>query len=265
MDMTKGPSPIPRKPGVDEAYGAMLGWIGANFEQEDGATARLTQNGLPYYTLRLAVQDDGSNRAWEVLLTRAFQDLMMEIKLAGAVKLIWRTRPYLDYDEEDQTHYIRARLVSLNKEGKEVISPRAVAEGAPTPRIVPPGMPPEMPPLGYDFLGPREEAVVLCGLICHNVVKALNDSRGEFTVSWDESRASTMQGVIAILDNPLLTPEQSHQSWMDFKVAQGWKFGPNKDPVAKTHPLMIPYSELPKEQQVKDAIFGAIVRTFFGI
>jgi hypothetical protein len=64
-----------------------------------------------------------------------------------------------------------------------------------------------------------------------------------------------------ILDNPNTTPEASHESWMAEKVAAGWVYGPTKDPVAKTHPCIVAYSELPPEQRAKDHLFGAIVRS----
>jgi hypothetical protein len=261
MDMGNGPKADKAAEKVDEEMGSLLAWTGAHFEQEDGATARQTQEGLPYYTVRLAARKDG--RAWGIHLIHAFQEVLEGLRSAGARKIIWRTRPYLA--EDDQMHYIRARLVTLDDLGNAVLTPHAVKENQPTPEIPYPEQLQEMPPLGYDFLGPREEAVVLCAMIAYQVTKALNDSRGEFTLSWDQSRASTVAGVMAILDNPNLTPEQSHASWMEYKRADGWQLGPTKDPAAKTHPLLVPYDMLPDDQKVKDAIFGAIVRTFFGI
>lgn len=51
-----------------------------------------------------------------------------------------------------------------------------------------------------------------------------------------------------------LTP-LSHENWMKFKKDDGWTYGKYKDPKKKTHPLLVPYDELPFDQQVKDAIF----------
>lgn len=79
--------------------------------------------------------------------------------------------------------------------------------------------------------------------------------------SWDDApawqRTSAVNGVVGVLDGN--GPEQSHESWLKEKEADGWVYGTSKDPVAKTHPCMVPYDQLPPEQKVKDAIFVAVV------
>jgi len=40
--------------------------------------------------------------------------------------------------------------------------------------------------------------------------------------------------------------------------------GETKDPDKKQHPCLVPYNELSKEQQIKDALFTAIVDSFKG-
>jgi hypothetical protein len=54
-------------------------------------------------------------------------------------------------------------------------------------------------------------------------------------------------------------PSASHNSWLRQKEEDGWKYGPVKDADKKEHPCFIPYEELPREQQAKDYLFGAIV------
>lgn len=54
-------------------------------------------------------------------------------------------------------------------------------------------------------------------------------------------------------------PEASHESWMAQKVADGWVYGETKDPEAKTHPCIVPFADLPKEQQAKDFLFRGVV------
>lgn len=82
---------------------------------------------------------------------------------------------------------------------------------------------------------------------------------------WDmakgEIRESAISGVQAVLDNPGQTPEQSHEGWMAFKESYGWKYGPVKNEETKEHPCLVPYSELPAKEKVKDELFQAIVRT----
>lgn len=85
---------------------------------------------------------------------------------------------------------------------------------------------------------------------------------------WDEApealRASVRDGVRALLEGRVSTPEQSHENWLRYKEAEGYRYGEVKDVEAKTHPCFLPYAELPVEQRRKDHIFRAIVGTFLG-
>lgn len=56
-----------------------------------------------------------------------------------------------------------------------------------------------------------------------------------------------------------LTPEQrmpymalEHRRWMRFMCLRGWRYAPVRDNTAHCHPLMIPFDELPQNQQIKD-------------
>ncbi len=51
----------------------------------------------------------------------------------------------------------------------------------------------------------------------------------------------------------------SHDSWMAQKVAEGWVYGPEKNPELKQHHCIVPFDALPVEQQAKDFIFRGIV------
>ena len=54
-------------------------------------------------------------------------------------------------------------------------------------------------------------------------------------------------------------PEASHLSWMQQKLKEGWKYGPIKNPELKEHPCLVPFDQLPVEQQAKDHIFRGVV------
>lgn len=101
--------------------------------------------------------------------------------------------------------------------------------------------------------------------VAHEVNRAYctaigDDSQPEWDVAPEWQRESAIAGVQAHLDGAL-TPEESHESWSAVKLAEGWTYGEVKDPEAKTHPCLVPYSDLPLEQRVKDYLFGAVVRS----
>lgn len=75
----------------------------------------------------------------------------------------------------------------------------------------------------------------------------------------EHTKASIMNGVVAILDGRITAPSQSHENWVKFKRDEGWTYGEVKDGEAKTHPLLVPYDELSAEARRKDSLFFAIV------
>lgn len=102
-------------------------------------------------------------------------------------------------------------------------------------------------------------------MVCHEVNKAVCEANGDMSQpSWENApewqRKSAMNGVKFHLSGNH-NVEDSHVNWMEQKIADGWIYGPVKDEVAKTHPCLVPFNELPKEQQLKDYIFRAIVHS----
>lgn len=87
--------------------------------------------------------------------------------------------------------------------------------------------------------------------------------------NWDLApewqKDSARNGVMAILKNPQQTPEASHVGWYEQKFNEGWRYGDVKDPIAKLHPCMRPYHELPPQQRAKDSIFIAVVKGALGL
>lgn len=100
--------------------------------------------------------------------------------------------------------------------------------------------------------------------VCHEANRAYCRTLGDQSQPpWDDApqwqRDSALNGVLFHLENPDAKPSDSHESWMRQKVEDGWTYGPVKDPEAKQHPCMVPYEELPVEQQRKDALFIAVI------
>lgn len=101
-------------------------------------------------------------------------------------------------------------------------------------------------------------------MMCHLVNAAYCRSQGDDSIlPWDDTpeelKKSLEYGVQMHLDNPHTTPEQSHESWLKQKEADGWVYGEEKDIENKVHPCMRPYDELPPEQKAKDYLFKAVV------
>lgn len=96
----------------------------------------------------------------------------------------------------------------------------------------------------------------------HELNRAIQKLTGE-TVSphWEEAPLDQRNSSITGVNRAKLghTPEQLHESWMSDKLHEGWTYGPEKDPERKEHPCLIPYSELPAEQRLKDAVFKAVI------
>ncbi len=100
--------------------------------------------------------------------------------------------------------------------------------------------------------------------VAHEINRAYCEALGDTSQpSWEEApawqRESARAGVDFHLMFPEADPEAIHVSWLSQKEADGWVFGEVKDPEAKTHPCIIPFSELPTEQQAKDFLFRAVV------
>lgn len=102
---------------------------------------------------------------------------------------------------------------------------------------------------------------------CHEVNKAFCEHLGDTSQpKWEDApdwqKESAVNGVKYHLENPNSKPSDSHNNWMAEKKADGWIYGEVKDPEKKEHPCMVEYEELPKDQQTKDALFIAVVRSF---
>lgn len=102
--------------------------------------------------------------------------------------------------------------------------------------------------------------------VCHEVNKSFCIAMDDFSqLSWEDApdwqKDSAINGVKFHLDNPLAGPEASHDSWMTEKLENGWKLGHVKDANEKTHPCILPFSQLPKEQQAKDYLFRQVVHS----
>lgn len=112
----------------------------------------------------------------------------------------------------------------------------------------------------------NDDIIKFAAEVAHNVNRAYCIANGDMSQPlWEDApdwqKGSAINGVKAHLANDL-TPEQSHESWMKQKREEGWKYGPVKNPETKEHPCFLPYESLPKEQQIKDYLFKAVIESF---
>lgn len=82
-------------------------------------------------------------------------------------------------------------------------------------------------------------------------------------VPWVEREDAFRTQFLEVIDRQCgaqrsMSPEELHGSWMQAYVAMGWKYGEKYDREAKVHPDMVPYAQLGKLEQDKDAVFVAL-------
>lgn len=102
--------------------------------------------------------------------------------------------------------------------------------------------------------------------VAHEVNKAYCEALGDMSQEpWSKAptwqKDSAKEGVYLHLACPDAGPEASHRSWCKAKQADGWKYGPEKNPETKEHPCLVDFNKLPKEQQAKDFLFRQVVHS----
>lgn len=104
--------------------------------------------------------------------------------------------------------------------------------------------------------------------VVHEANRALQIEQADPAIpvspSWDEldpeTSSSAIEGVLGVMGGN--TPRESHESWLKFKEANGWTYGPVKNEATKVHPCFVAYEDLPESQKIKDDLFVAIVKVF---
>lgn len=112
--------------------------------------------------------------------------------------------------------------------------------------------------------------------ICHQGNKAYCElggspdqrQHGDYSqVDWDDAppyiRDSAIQGVKFRIANNHGGYQAQHEAWRSHRTEDGWVYGAVKDAKLKTHPCLVPWSDLPLQQQVKDRLFCAIVDALY--
>lgn len=114
---------------------------------------------------------------------------------------------------------------------------------------------------------PTRAAMVAAAKAAHEANRAYCEGIGDTSQApWEAApewqRESCLAGVAGIVyfGND---PRDSHGAWLLKKHLGGWVYGEVKDPVAKTHPCMVDFDDLPEAQRFKEYLFVAVIRAVF--
>lgn len=113
--------------------------------------------------------------------------------------------------------------------------------------------------------GIDEEKLEKMAKVCHEANRAFCESIGDTSQkSWEQAeqwqKDSAIEGVKFRLLNPDAPPSAQHNNWMRQKLEAGWVYGETKDAEKKTHHCIVPFENLPPDQQKKDHLFQGIVK-----
>lgn len=102
--------------------------------------------------------------------------------------------------------------------------------------------------------------------VAHEVNRAWCAANGDMSQpAWEDApewqRESAVMGVEFHINNPNANDSASHDSWLAQKYAEGWVYGEVKNPdaVPPTHPCIVPFNQLPRVDQIKDALFRSTI------
>lgn len=112
---------------------------------------------------------------------------------------------------------------------------------------------------------PSPETLDAIARTVHEALRAWAGAHGQHDIpAWDDApdwmHASTRESIMHTFENGGADGRSQHEQWLQQKQRDGWRHGPVKDAAAKTHPLMIPYDDLPDWERRKDRLINAIAK-----
>jgi hypothetical protein len=80
---------------------------------------------------------------------------------------------------------------------------------------------------------------------------------------WDEREEAFKTQFLEVIErqcseNRSKSPEELHGGWMQAYIEMGWVHGEVYDREKKIHPDLVPFDQLQKQEQDKDAVFIAL-------
>ena len=104
-----------------------------------------------------------------------------------------------------------------------------------------------------------DAAATKIALVMHESVRAWQKANDQaIAPAWSRAPKWMKDSSIEAVKWRLFNPDAS-VSAQNEKKADGWKHGRAKNGVKKTHPMMVPYSDLPEVERRKDALVNAVI------
>jgi len=100
---------------------------------------------------------------------------------------------------------------------------------------------------------PEDEALRFYAHIVHCMNNEICKLNNEQTIEWKDLPDYMLEGLKGAVWSGR-TPRESHEAWMQDRLANGWVLGPVKSIENKVSPCLVPYDKLPYSQKVKDCL-----------
>lgn len=109
-----------------------------------------------------------------------------------------------------------------------------------------------------------DAAITRIAQVMHETMRAWQKANGQAPAPpWSRApkwmRESSAASVVWRIANPNASDSAQHDQWTAQKEADGWRHGRVKDGKKKTHPMMVPYNQLPEFERRKDTLVNAVI------
>lgn len=101
--------------------------------------------------------------------------------------------------------------------------------------------------------------------VCHEANRQYCiDNKLPTQALWNElpvtQQNSIIHGVRQVVADRKMTATKMHETWMEYKASEGWKYADKLDAAKRLHPNMVPFNKLPKVERAKDMLFIKTVK-----